>query len=64
MWREIEADKGYDDTFKTAVPFDSPANQAAPGAEVPAEPPAVSGVRGGRPTGGGDSKQSPQGALD
>lgn len=70
MWREIEEEE-YDDTFKTAVPFDSPDNQAnadsgdAQDAEDQGEEaPQVSGARGGRPKGGGKPKQSPQGALD
>jgi hypothetical protein len=69
MRREIEEEE-YDDIFQTAVPFDSPANQAgtpadgAPADGAPVEAPAVSGARGGRPKGGGKSKQSPQGAID
>lgn len=66
MRREIEADE-YDDIFKTAVPFDSPANAAGgqPGPDgqppegTPQEAPKVSGARGGRPKGGGKSPQSP-----
>jgi hypothetical protein len=53
---ELEADK-YDDIFKTAVPFNSPANQpdgqGAPAAQ------GVNGAKGGRPAGGGTPKQSP-----
>ena len=53
MRREYEDESGYDDIFKTQVPFSAP----QPGQE----PPQVSGARGGRPDGGGDSPQSPQG---
>jgi len=73
MRREIEAEE-YDDIFQTAVPFDSPDNQAGPGQQQPGQPgqpggqqpeaPKVSGARGGRPKGGGKPKQSPQGAID
>lgn len=71
MRRVIEADptqgpdgKSMDDTFQTQVPFDSPNRPGAPGAEGQGgEPPAVSGARGGRPTGGGDSPQSVDGQL-
>jgi hypothetical protein len=68
MWREIEEEQGYDDVFKTAVPFNSPDNEGAGGAGgaegQDGEAPQVSGARGGRPKGGGEPKQSPQGALD
>lgn len=47
--REYEEESGLDDIFQTAVPFDSPANQAQFGAQ------------GGRPPGGGASPQSPGG---
>jgi hypothetical protein len=50
--REHEEDV-YDDIFNTIVPF------SAPGAG--GEPSQVSGARGGRPPGGGESKKSPQG---
>jgi len=62
---ELEADK-YDDIFKTAVPFNSPANNPGggggdqgDGAPVDQAP---NGARGGRPVGGGTPKQSPQSA--
>lgn len=54
--REHEEDSGLDDIFQTTVPFSA----AQPGGGS-AEPPQVSGARGGRPPGGGDSKQSVQG---
>jgi hypothetical protein len=56
---ELEADK-YDDIFKTAVPFNSPANQPGDGGDggAPAAQ-AVNGAKGGRPQGGGNPKQSP-----
>lgn len=62
--REFEEESGFDDIFQTKVPFDS----KDPGAEAPEdkrgvnggpEAPASSGARGGRPVGGGKSKQSP-----
>lgn len=56
---EMEAEK-YDDIFKTAVPFNSPANQ--PGGGTPPAAQAPAGKQGGRPAGGGDPKQSPTAA--
>jgi hypothetical protein len=53
MRREFEDESGYDDIFETFVPF-----SAQPGSQ--GEPAQVSGARGGRPTGGGESKKSPQ----
>lgn len=47
--REFE-EENFDDIFQTAVPFDSPENA-----------PQITGGQGGRPAGGGDSPQSPQG---
>lgn len=58
--RELEEEL-YDPIFQTAVPFNSPANGGPPPPGGAAEPPQVSGGRGGRPVGGGQSKQSPQG---
>lgn len=60
---ELEAEK-YDDIFKTAVPFNSPANQpgAAGGSGAPPAAQAVNGKQGGRPVGGGAPKQSPDSA--
>lgn len=65
---EVE-EEFYDDIFKTVVPFSSPAQGGAP-AEAPkegvnggAEPPAVSGARGGRPPGGGSPTKSPTKAV-
>jgi hypothetical protein len=55
----------YDDIFKTAIPFSSPA-QNGPGGSTPngtPEAPGVSGARGGRPAGGGSSTQSPASAT-
>lgn len=46
--REHEEESGLDDVFQTAVPFDSPANQAGFGA------------MGGRPPGGGNTPNSPK----
>jgi len=54
--REHEEDSGLDDIFQTTVPFSA----AAPGGGA-AEPSQVSGARGGRPKGGGESTQSVQG---
>ena len=53
--RQFE-EENYDSTFKTRIPF---AAQGGNG-EADAESPQVSGGRGGRPAGGGQSKQSPQ----
>ena len=59
--REFEEEE-YDDIFQTQVPFSSPVGQGGQGQEgEEGEPPQVSGARGGRPRGGGDSPQSPQG---
>lgn len=49
--REHEAESGLDDLFGTRVPFDSPLHG----------PPGVTGFQGGRPQGGGQPPQSPQG---
>lgn len=60
---EMEADV-YDDIFKTQIPFAAQGvnnGGAAPG-DTPngtPEAPGVSGARGGRPVGGGESKKSP-----
>ena len=54
--REYEESSGMDDIFKTQVPF------AAGGMGGDSEEPRssqVDGARGGRPVGGGDTKQSP-----
>lgn len=65
-------DEFYDDIFQTVVPFAAPAAGGAPKGSEPEgdtssgtpngtpEAPAVSGRRGGRPKGGGNSTQSPQ----
>jgi hypothetical protein len=69
---EVE-EKIYDDVFKTQIPFAAPGAGGAGGNAPPAgataqpkatpngtpEAPAVSGTRGGRPAGGGQSTQSP-----
>jgi hypothetical protein len=55
--REYEEESGLDDTFGTVVPF------SAQGADTPNGAPkasSVSGAEGGRPSGGGETKQSPQ----
>lgn len=61
--REIEEEQ-FDEIFKTMVPFSAAGpngdGQQQPDAQKP-ESPQVSGARGGRPKGGGDSPQSPQG---
>jgi hypothetical protein len=67
MRRENEKESGLDDTFETRVPFSSPDQGGAPDDgtsadnQDPAESPQVSGGRGGRPAGGGRSKQSVKG---
>jgi hypothetical protein len=62
----------YDNIFKTRVPFDSPSNndarsggasEPATGTGVAPSAQAPAGARGGRPAGGGKSKQSPSGAT-
>lgn len=64
---ELEADK-YDDIFKTAVPFNSPANQPGQGEGQGSKKDGApvtqgtNGARGGRPAGGGTPKQSPASA--
>lgn len=63
--REFEAET-YDDIFKTVVPFSSPqqgGQQQDPnaGPNGAPEPPQVSGARGGRPRGGGESPKSVDG---
>ena len=55
--RELEEEM-FDDIFKTIVPFDG---QGEGDGEEGGEPSQVSGARGGRPKGGGQSKQSVQG---
>ncbi len=55
--RRYEAEAGLDDIFKTAIPFNSPANNAVPG-QNPANPP---GKQGGRPAGGGQPSKNPTG---
>lgn len=61
---ELE-EKIYDDIFQTQVPFAAPGAGGAPrapGAKTPngtPEAPSNSGARGGRPAGGGTSKNSP-----
>lgn len=57
MRREFEKDSGLDDTFGTVVPFSASGADTPNGTPVA---PSVSGAQGGRPTGGGTSKQSPQ----
>lgn len=59
MRRELEADLGLDDTFKTQVPFSSPAGGANAGSQPPATQ-GVNGARGGRPAGGGQPTRNPQ----
>lgn len=56
--REYEEASGLDDIFQTQVPFSSPGQGGPNGGPVASQ---VSGAQGGRPTGGGQSKQSPQG---
>ena len=56
--REYEEASGMDNIFQTQVPFNSPLNQGPNGGPVASQ---VSGAQGGRPAGGGRSKQSPQG---
>lgn len=53
--REFEESSGLDDIFQTEVPFSGSGSDGDP------EPSQVSGARGGRPKGGGRSKQSTQG---
>lgn len=55
--REMEEER-FDDIFQTQVPFSAGGAPGQPGGEV--EDPSISGARGGRPKGGGDSAQSPQ----
>ena len=57
--RQYEEESGLDDIFKTEVPFSGNGGSGETPNGAP-EPPAVSGARGGRPKGGGKSKQSPQ----
>lgn len=54
MRREIEEER-YDDIFQTVVPFTATDDDGTPTDS------SVDGAKGGRPTGGGDSAQSPQG---
>jgi len=58
--REFEKDAGYDDTFKTVVPFSATGGQGDNPDGTPT-PSNVDGAKGGRPAGGGNSPQSPQG---
>lgn len=51
--REME-EVEFDPIFQTAIPFNSPANNA---------PPQVTGGQGGRPPGGGSSPGSPEGTV-
>lgn len=64
--REFE-EEFFDDIFQTQVPFSAagmPGGEGAPGAEGQGEEPSqVSGARGGRPKGGGDSPQSVDGQV-
>lgn len=56
-----EEDKRFDGIFQNLVPYGSPdvqPNQGAPNGTP--EPPQVSGGRGGRPKGGGESPKSPE----
>jgi len=52
--REFEEDSGLDDIFQTHVPFSAAGPDGQPIA------PQTSGAAGGRPAGGGRTKQSPQ----
>lgn len=58
--REVE-EESFDDIFQTVVPFSSPGQGGAEGQG--GEPSQVSGARGGRPKGGGDSPQSVDGQV-
>lgn len=67
---EVEEEM-FDDIFKTQIPFSATGQGGQPQGEVEGdtpngtpESPAVSGRRGGRPIGGGTSKQSPQAVKD
>lgn len=61
--REFE-EENFDDIFQTQVPFSAPGMPGGQGAEGQGEePPQVSGGRGGRPKGGGDSPQSVDGQV-
>ena len=61
--RELE-EETFDDIFKTQVPFSASGMPGGDGAEGKEEEPAqVSGARGGRPKGGGDSPQSVDGQV-
>lgn len=55
--REFEEESGLDDIFQTQVPF-SATSPTGPNGNP--EDPKASGARGGRPVGGGQSKQSTQ----
>lgn len=60
--REMEEER-FDDIFQTQVPFSAGGPGGPSGQEGPngaGEDPSVSGARGGRPQGGGQSAQSPQ----
>lgn len=60
--REFE-EENYDDIFKTQVPFSAAGDNPNADGQDPksTEPSQVSGARGGRPKGGGESTQSVQG---
>lgn len=51
--REYEEESGLDDIFQTAVPFNGEGGGS----------PQTNGAQGGRPNGGGNSPQSPQGNI-
>jgi hypothetical protein len=54
----------YDDIFQTQVPFSADGGDGNQGAgDKPSEPSQVSGARGGRPAGGGQSPQSAKGQV-
>jgi len=61
--REFEDESGLDDIFQTRVPFSAAGPGGAADGQGAAEAPQVSGARGGRPKGGGDSPKSPQGQV-
>jgi hypothetical protein len=68
MRREFEEDMGWDDVFKTVVPFSSPGGQQpgsnSPGAGTAPVSQAVNGAKGGRPAGGGKPSQNPAKAVN
>jgi len=61
--REFEDESGLDDIFQTRVPFSAAGPGGAADGQGAAEAPQVSGARGGRPKGGGNSPKSPQGQV-